>query len=226
VSCSLYPQLGAFNDFFFRIDRYIRAAQTSRNDLTKSNLHPTTEIPQITKSQQATYAGSPVVSMHTHPSTNNMADMNQAFSSLPPGAISGPLGPTQLARLNPSASAADMTNLPPQPTSPTSTKESGNFDRPSRTSSMTINPSVVSAPQPQGSAQWHQDGEALGLTRTTSSVNMDGEPRIFPGVVSNRSRRRSSMRISAVDEGAYPGYRKGPDTGNVVKERDADEEES
>lgn len=209
-----------------RIDRYTRAAQTSRNNLTKSNLQPTTEASQAAKPLQASYAGSPVASMHTHPSTNNMADMNQGFSSLPPGAISGPLGPTQQARLNPSASTADITNLPPQPTSPTSTREGGNLDHLSRTSSMTINPSVVSAPQPQGSAQWYQDGEALGLTRTTSSVNMDGEPRIFPGVVSNRSRRRSSMRSSAVEEGAYPGYRKGADTGSVAEEKDADEEEN
>jgi AMP deaminase len=93
---------------------------------------------------------------------------------------------------------------------------------------VTINPSTASAPQPTGgsttSPQYQNDGDSLSLTRTTSSVNLDGEPRMFPGVVS-RSTRRSSMRSSTVDDGAYPGYRAGEDTEGVAEERDTDEEE-
>lgn len=216
-----------------RIDRYTRAAQSSRNDLTKSNLQPGVEPPHTPKSLQATNPASPVVSMQTHPSAINIAEQSH-FSTLPPGAISGPLGPTQQARLNQSTSAVDMANVHTQPTSPTSTKDSGNFDRPRRTSSMTINPSTTSLSQPTafsavGNQQqvWHGDGEALDLTRTTSSATLDGEPKIFPGVVSgDRSRRKSSMRSSAVEDGSYPGYRKGGvDAGNMVEEKDTDDEE-
>jgi AMP deaminase len=165
--------------------------------------------------------------MHTHPSSTNAVEQGQAFSSLPPGALSGPLGPTQQARLNPSTSAVDKSNLQNHPTSPTSTKESGNFDHQSRSSSMTINPSVLPAPQPGGSTasqQWQADEEAAGLTRTASNATLSDEPRIFPGVVS-RSRRRSSMRSSVVEDGAYMGYRKSGDAGSVVEERDTDDGE-
>ncbi|KAH7086921.1 hypothetical protein FB567DRAFT_55214 [Paraphoma chrysanthemicola] len=198
------------------IDRYTRAAQTNRNDLTHYNLQPT-DVPQTPKSQQATQPGSPVTSMHT--------DQAYTFSTLPPGALSGPLGPTQQARLNPSASATDISNLPPQPTSPTSTKGSGAYERPRRSSSMTINPSTVSVPQPTAATspqgqQWQGDGETLDLTRSTSSATLDGEPKIFPGVVS-RSARRSSMRSGPVEEGSYAGYRAGE--GSVAEK---DEEES
>ncbi|KAF2831548.1 AMP deaminase [Ophiobolus disseminans] len=192
------------------IDRYTRAAQTNRNDLTMSNLQPTAEAPQTPKSLQATHPGSPTAS------TSKMAEQGH-FSSLPPGAISGPLGPVQQARLNPSASATDMATMP---TSPTSTRDSG-FEHPRRSSTVTINPSTMSAPQPQ---QSQGDGEALGLTRTTSSATLDGEPRIFPGVVS-RSTRRSSMRSSAVEDGSYVNYRKGGDTGSVAEEADTEDEE-
>jgi AMP deaminase len=160
--------------------------------------------------------------MHAHPSSS-MSEQTQHFSTLPPGALSGPLGPLKQARMNQPTTAIE-------PGSPTSTKGSNNFDRPRRTSSMTINPSVVSAPQPQITTnpqqqQYYQgDGDGLSLTRTTSSVNMDGEPRIFPGVVS-RSTRRSSMRSGAVEDGSYVGYRKGGETGSVREEVDTDDEE-
>jgi AMP deaminase len=191
-----------------------------------SNLQPSTEVPRTPKSAQ--YQGSPNASMNTHPSTSNMSEQTQQFSSLPPGAMSGPLGHIQQARLPQSASTTDMTKLPPQPTSPTSTKDSGLQDLLRRTSSVTVNPSTASAPQPTGASTTsppHQnDGESLSLTRTTSSVNLDGEPRIFPGVVS-RSTRRSSMRSSTVDDGAYPGYRAGGDTEDVAEERNVEDEE-
>lgn len=174
-------------------------------------------------------------SMHTHHSSSNLPDQGHHFSTLPPGAISGPLYPTQQARLNPSASAADITNLQAQPTSPTSTKDSGNFERHRRSSSMTINPSVVSALHSQqtpgastSSPQWPPDEQNLVLTRTTSSVTLDGEPRLFPGVVS-RSRRRSSMRNSQLEEGeatgARSGFRRGDTRSVVQEERDTDDEE-
>jgi AMP deaminase len=210
-----------------RIDRYTRAAQSNRNDLTMSNLQPATEVLQTPKSFPAMHPGSPNASMHTHPSASNMAEQAQPFSTLPPGAMSGPLGPIQQARLNQSASVIDVSNVPPQPTSPTSTKEGQNDELHHHTANMTIYQSTSAAPQAAttsvASVPYQNEGESLGLTRTTSSVNLDGEPRIFPGVVS-RNTRRSSMRSGAVEDGTYPGYRQG-DTGSVAEERDTDDEE-
>ena len=171
--------------------------------------------------------------MQTHPSATNMVE--QTHFTLPPGAMSGPLGPTQQARFNQSTASAGDINQHTQPTSPTSTKDSSGaaFDRPRRTSSMTINPSTASVQQsstmqPQQQfqqQQWQGDGETLGLTRTTSSATLDGEPRLFPGVVSgDRSRRRSSMRISAVEDGAYVGHRKGGGEGSVTEEREKEKD--
>lgn len=178
-------------------------------------MQPSEEVPQTPKSFQGTHPDSSSQSMYTHPSASNLEQV-PSFSKLPPGAVSGPLFPAQQARLNPSASAADMASFQAQPSSPTSTKDSGNFERPRRSSSMTINASTVSALQPQHSpAQYAPDEQSLGLSRTTSSVTLDGEPRIFPGVVS-RHRRRSSMRNSQIED---VGHRQ---TDSVVEERDAD----
>jgi AMP deaminase len=108
--------------------------------------------------------------------------------------------------------------MPTAPASPTT----ANIERPRRTSSMTISPSVVSAPQPPvGPQHVEQD---LGLTRTSSSVNLDGEPRIFPGVVSRR--RRSSLRSSNVEDGeeAHSGLHR-VHTEPVVQEQDTDDED-
>jgi AMP deaminase len=150
--------------------------------------------------------------MHVHP------DQSNQFSTLPAGAISGPLGAIQQARQNQSTVANDA------PTSPTSAKEGEHINRHRRSSSITINPSIISAPQPSGaSASGHPgDGSDLSLTRTRSSVALDGEPRMFPGIVSKNA-RRSSMRSSAVEDGSYPGFRKG-DTGSVVEAGTDDEE--
>jgi AMP deaminase len=54
---------------------------------------------------------------------------------------------------------------------------------------------------------------------------LDGEPRMFPGIVSKNA-RRSSMRSTAVEDGSYPGFRKG-DAGSVAEaeERNMDDEE-
>jgi AMP deaminase len=212
-----------------RIDRYTRAAQTDKNNLTMSNLEPTTDVPQTPKSFQATLPESSNASVHTHPSATNQAEHPQQFS-LPPGAMSGPLGPVQQARLNQSASTTDVINLAPQPTSPISAKESEHrHNRPRRSSSLTINPSIISAPQPPGasttSSQYQPEGDGLSLTRTQSSVTLDGEPRIFPGVVSKNA-RRSSMRSSAVEDGSYVGFRQ-REAESVVeaKERDLEDEE-
>ncbi|KAF1833056.1 AMP deaminase [Decorospora gaudefroyi] len=197
------------------IDRYSRAAQASGNDLTRSNLQP--EVPQTPKSFQGTHHGSPMQSMHTHAST---ANHDQAFSKLPPA---------QQARLNPSASAADMASLQGQPSSPTSTKEGGNPEHPRRSSSTTINPSTVSAAQPMDTISQYAITEEpeQDLTRSASTLTLDGEPRLFPGLVSSRSRRRST-RISQVEDGegstTRSGYRRA-DTEHVVEERDTDDEE-
>ncbi|OAL07093.1 AMP deaminase [Phaeosphaeriaceae sp. SRC1lsM3a] len=213
------------------IDRYTRAAQSTRNDLTMSNLQPSREVPQTPKSLQATHQGSPNVSTHTHPSATNMAEQHQQFSTLPPGALSGPLGLVQQARQNQSTSATETGTQSRQPTSPTSTKnsEQQSQSRARRSSSLTINPSNMSITQlaevsttsPQ---QQHFDGDNLGLTRTRSSVTLDGEPRIFPGIVSKNA-RRSSVRSSAVEDGVQVGVRKSENgTGSVAggKERNTD----
>jgi AMP deaminase len=191
-----------------------------------SNLEPTTNVPQTPKSFQATHPESPNASVHTHPSATNQAEHLQQFSTLPPGAISGPLGPVQQARLNQSASATDMTN----PTSPTSAKEGEqHHTRPRRSSSLTINPSTVSAHQHPGasttSSQYQPEGDGLSLTRTQSSVTLDGEPRIFPGVVSKNA-RRSSIRSSTVEDGSYVGFRqREAEIVAEARERDTDDEE-
>jgi AMP deaminase len=199
------------------IDRYTRAANTGTNDLTMSNLQPEQQAPHTPKTHHATHPGSPVQSVHTQPS-NAAMDQSQTFSSLPPGAMSGPSLPAQQARLNPSASTTDIASMPTQPASPTA----ANTERPRRTSSMTISPSVVSAPQPPVTSQPAE--QDLGLTRTSSSVNLDGEPRIFPGVVSRR--RRSSLRGSNLEDGdgAHSGLHR-VDTAPVVEEQDTDDED-
>ncbi|KAF9699870.1 hypothetical protein EKO04_002152 [Ascochyta lentis] len=172
------------------IDRYTRAANAQARDLTMSNLQPEQQAPQTPKTHHATHPGSPAQSQ---PSATIPNEHDKTFSSLPPGAMSGQSFPAQQARLNPSASATDMVSMPTQPTSPTA----ANGERPRRTSSMTISPSVVSAPQPPvGSQPAEQDS---GLTRSSSNVNLDGEPRIFPGVVSRR--RRSSLRSGNIEDG-------------------------
>jgi AMP deaminase len=166
--------------------------------------------------------------MHAHPSATNMADQSGQFSTLPSGAMSGPLGPTQQARQNQSAAGNDGQV---QPASPTTANESDIPTRPRRSSSVTINPSIVSAPLPSGGSgsgtqqQQQGDGSDLGLTRTRSSVALDGEPRMFPGIVSKNA-RRSSMRSTAVEDGSYAGFRNG-DAGSVAEaqEKDTDDEE-
>lgn len=192
-----------------------------------SNLQPSRDVPQTPKSLQATHQGSPNVSTHTHPSATNMADPHQQFSSLPPGALSGPLGPVQQARQNQSTAATETSTHPRQPSSPTSTKNSEqlqNQTRQRRSSSLTINPSNMSSAQlaeaSTTSPQQQQfDGSDLGLTRTRSSVTLDGEPRIFPGIVSkNVSARRSSMRSSALEDGV-----KRMGTGSVKEDGDGEE---
>lgn len=159
--------------------------------------------------------------MQNQPSASHLAEQGSMFSALPPGALSGPLYPVQQARLNQSASGTNMVNLQGQPTSPTSTKESENFDHPRRSSSMTVNPNILTSPQPIGAGQqWPQEDLSLGLTRTTSSLTLDGEPRIFPGVVS-RSARRSSLRGGQLEDlyeaSGHSGFRRG-DTGSVTEE--------
>jgi len=64
----------------------------------------------------------------------------------------------------------------------------------------------------------------LGLASTPSNLNLDGEPRIFPGVVSRR--RRSSLRSSNIDdaEEAHHGLHRVP-TEPVVQEQDTDDED-
>jgi AMP deaminase len=188
-----------------RIDRYTRANQASGNALTRSNLQP--EVPQTPKSMQGTHPGSPMQST-THAST---ANHELAFSKLPPA---------QQARLNPSASAADMASLQGQPSSPTSTKDGGGtFDRPRRTSSVTINPSMAQ------STEFFVPEEEQGLTRSTSSVAMDGEPRLFPGIVSRNRRRSTKVEESEGSGSVKMGFRRGDTSGSVVEERDTDEED-
>jgi AMP deaminase len=181
-----------------RIDRYTRAANASSNDLTMSNLQP------APKSQQPTQPGSPVQSMHAQASASAPAEAPHL--SLPADAMSVPLLPAQQARLHPSA-ATDTAASPPT----AAHGADGAAELTSRTSSMTINPSTSGAPPAAGA------DEDLGLTRSHSSVTLDGEPKIFPGVVSRR--RRSSLRGSNLEEGEglHSGYH-GADAESVVEE--------
>ncbi|KAL1657005.1 AMP deaminase [Didymella pomorum] len=193
------------------IDRYTRAANTETQDLTASNLQPDQQVPHTPKTHHATQPGSPVQSIHQQPSATDPHEHDKAFPRLPPSSF-----PAQQARLNPSASNTDVASMPTQPASPTALTT----ERPRRTSSMTISPSVISAPQPPTGQQSEQD---LGLTRTSSSVNLDGEPRIFPGVVSRR--RRSSLKGSEVrDSEEGSGLHRVP-TEPVVQEQDTDDED-
>jgi AMP deaminase len=191
-----------------RIDRYTRASQSSGNDLTSSNLQP--EVAQTPKSFQGTHPASPMLSMKTQTSMN--APHDYAFSKLPPA---------QQARLHPSASAADMASVQGQaPSSPSSTKEGGNTDRPRRTSSATVGQG------PQSPSVQATEDQDQGLTRTKSSVTLDGEPRMFPGVVSGN--RRRSMRMSQAEDGETMNARsrfRRADTGSVMEERDTDDDE-
>ena len=224
--CKSYGYRSFYLLILNRIDRYTRAAQSSAHDLTSYNLHPAGIVPQTPRSyvgNSAAFPGSPIQSMQTQPSASNLAEQGSVFSALPPGALSGPLYPVQQARLNQSSSTTNIANLPAQPTSPTSTKDSENFDRPRNSSSITINPNVLTSPQPLGAGNigpWSPEEQSLNLSRTTSSVALGGEPRIFPGVVS-RSARRSSLRSGQLDDlgegSAYSGFRRA-DTGSVTEE--------
>ncbi|KAI8940392.1 putative zinc finger protein [Plenodomus lindquistii] len=217
------------------IDRYTRAAQTSGNNLTHSNLQPSQDVPQTPKSLHD-MPGSSNQSMHAHPSSTTLDQQHHYshhFSTLPPAATSTPMFPAQQARLHPSASTPDVTALPPhQPGSPISTNDGANFDRPRRASTLTVQPnSTYTPPQPPQSPSYAAAGggeeQQAGLTRTTSSATLDGEPKIFPGVVS-RSRRRSSLRKSQTEDGGGEGNVKSGgfrQAGSVVEEKDSDDEE-
>ena len=164
-----------------------------------------------------------------------------------------PIFPAQQARLNPSASAAEIGSQT-QPTSPTRAKDNEQFERPRRSSSMILNPGGGPPPQPTGSAAVASQSssqafpgfsanqgvrspeEPLTLTRTTSSAGLTLEriePRIFPGVVSRR--RGSSLRSSAVEDGegsvqgqaqqpGHSGFRRGNE-GSVAEEKDSGDDE-
>ncbi|KAJ4288022.1 AMP deaminase [Kalmusia sp. IMI 367209] len=218
------------------IEKYTRASQTSSNALTTSNLQPSTGPPQTPVSNQATHPGSPVASLHTHPSTANLQDGGHGFTSLPP-AHQSPMYPAQQARI-PSGPPGDAKT---QPASPTRTKDQ-EVDHPRRVSSLVMNAGSGAPAQPTGapsqtSGMMSPDDSTGGLQRTQSVVTIDGaEPKIFPGVVS--SRRRSSIRSSAVEDGdasvqAVPIMAQtGPgrsgfmrDAESVVEEQDTDDED-
>ncbi|KAI1542956.1 Add Adenosine deaminase [Pyrenophora tritici-repentis] len=187
------------------IDRYTRAAQSA---LTRSNLQP--GVPQTPKS----FPQGPT--SPTNPSATDPASQ-PLFSRLPPAMAS---------RLKPAATPSVVTDsaslLGHAPSSPptlsSSTLDGGaatagttgaaavSRHQRRRSSEITINPSTM-APPPQQSmdtqTQGHEDPEQ-GLVRSTSSVTLDGEPRLFPGLVSSRSRRRSG-RTSQVEEGGGVG---------------------
>lgn len=96
---------------------------------------------------------------------------------------------------------------------------------------MTVNPNAVPVVQQPVDGQAPPAGleePDTGLRRSTSSVTLDGEPKLFPGVVSSRSRRRSTKNSQAEDgEGASSRLRRYPtgETESVVEEKDTDDEE-
>lgn len=172
------------------IDRYTSAIQAAA--LSASNL-----APQTPKSALTTHPGSPSASMRTNPSTTNPLDALQShqFPNLPPTALPhahSPVFPAQQARMYPSLSASDMPALAgPAPTSPV--RDTTNFGRPTRSSSMIFSPEASSS---------------------GSALHFDGiEPRIFPGVVS-RHRRSSLQRPGSSSfsdkegEGSWSGFRR------------------
>ena len=126
------------------------------------------------------------------------------------------LPPAQVARLKPSTSTTDMGSLHGQPASPSGTKDGGS-------SSITVNPSTLSVAQP---TEAYEEPDQ-GLTRSTSTVTLDGEPRLFPGIVSSRSRRRSTRNSQAEDgdmTSSLSRLRAG-DAESVMEERDTDDED-
>jgi AMP deaminase len=194
-----------------RIDRYTRAAQAGSHDLTSSNLQ--SEVPQTPKSFQ----GVPHPASPTHASAGGS---KQFFSMLPPA---------QVARLKPTGSTTDGANTPTQPASPTSAHDGSNAELPHRSAGMTANTNAVSAGQQpaEGQGQSALDEADTGLRRSTSSVTLDGEPRLFPGIVSSRSRRRSTKTNQAEDGDPTSSRLKRYPTGeteSVMEERDTDDE--
>lgn len=181
------------NKASFRIDRYTRAAQSA---LTRSNLQP--QVPPTPKSlpQGPTHPGSPTYASTTEPTNQTL------FSKLPPALASRLKSPTTASVTTDSASLQGHPATSP-PASSTLDGGGGPHQR-RRSSEITINPSTMSAAPPQpldnNQMQGHEEPDQ-GLTRSTSSVTLDGEPRLFPGLVSSRSRRRSG-RTSQVEEGA------------------------
>ncbi|PVH98175.1 AMP deaminase [Periconia macrospinosa] len=207
------------------IERYTRASQDSSNALTISNLEPTTAPAPLksSASNHATHPGSPISSQTQHASNAN-------FSALPPGVLphnaQSPLYSTQQARIPANSPAPDPSSQQQPPTSPTRTKPAGHsnssdVERPRRASNMLFTPGNSAPPQPVGAAaaaaaaptttttSQPDDPSLNNLTRSTSTVTMEGtEPKMFPGVVSRR--RRSSLRGSAVEDGEGAGrFRKG-----------------
>ncbi|KAK1911919.1 putative zinc finger protein [Pyrenophora teres f. teres] len=201
------------------IDRYTRAAQSA---LTRSNLQP--GVPQTPKSFPQG------LTSPTNPSATE-AGSQPLFSRLPPAMASRlkPAAPsvvTDSASLQghaPSSPPLSNSTLDGAPTAAGTTGVTRQQRR--RSSEITINPSTMSVAQPPQSldtqAQGHDDPEQ-GLRRSTSSVTLDGEPRLFPGLVSSRSRRRSGRTSQAEEGGTGVGsratFRGGVGEADVVEE--------
>ncbi|KAF2742584.1 AMP deaminase [Sporormia fimetaria CBS 119925] len=163
------------------------------NRYTRVNLQPTAATtPKTPKSAIPTHPGSPVASQttpseHVHFSTLPLSTMHAQHP---------PMTPAQQAR-HPATSGAQTT-----PTSPTHVHKDENYERPRRTSSMIFDPSNVPVPQPaegvpQPVSQLQAEEGGLMRSPSATTLTIDGEPKLFPGVVSRR--RRSSLRGS-VDE--------------------------
>lgn len=140
--------------------------------------------------------GSPSASGPLHPSVLNQQE-RQAFSSLPRAAVS--------PHMNPSYSNIDLASM---------SKASPATALPIRSTSMTFSPAQSHAPAPQPS-----------MTRETT-MNMDSivatplygaEPRIFPGVVSRRT-RKSSTQGSETGSGSPGIARRGDARESVAEE--------
>ncbi|RMZ66976.1 AMP deaminase [Pyrenophora seminiperda CCB06] len=184
------------------IDRYTRVDQTA---LTRSNLQPQTPKSINPAPPQP---GSP-----THASTEN------TFARLPPAMV------TRLKSTAPSVvtDTASLHANPPSspPHSSGTTLDSATRQR-RRSSEITVNPASMSVAQPQAPQPVDDEQLDTGLVRSTSSVTLDGEPRLFPGIVSSRSRRRSA-RMDLVEEGAASRTElRGSGAGGVVSEEGSD----
>ncbi|KAI9740537.1 MAG: AMP deaminase [Cirrosporium novae-zelandiae] len=155
---------------FAMIERYT-SPKTPANQLSTQNLPP-----PPARNFQSQAPPSPTASMRTNPSTT-IANIDASFNQQQ--AYGASLPPAQAARLPPSFSHSNMSVLSMQ-NAPTH----HNPNPPQRSNSTILSPVINPMVTPVGS--WNDSSFA--------QIHLDGEPRIFPGVVHERARRNSTIQ--------------------------------